>query len=57
MDKITCPRCNSEIRIIRETDWINFDTYFYPVCDKCGWTTTEVFDNKAQIEEYLKIHF
>lgn len=54
---IKCPRCNSEIRIIKESNWDNLDTYFYPVCDNCKWTTKEVFYNIAQIKEYLKTNF
>jgi C4-type Zn-finger protein len=53
MDKITCPKCNSEIKIIREIDWVDLDTYFYPVCDRCGWTTVEVFSSEEQV--YLRM--
>ena len=36
---IKCPKCDSEIRIIKESNWDNLDTYLYPVCDNCKWTT------------------
>lgn len=55
MDKIIkCPKCGYEIRIIKESNWDNLDTYLYPVCDKCKWTTKEVFYNESQIESYIE---
>lgn len=54
---IKCPKCGSEIRIIKESNWDNLDTYLYPVCDNCKWTTKEVFYNIAQIKEHLKTNF
>jgi ssDNA-binding Zn-finger/Zn-ribbon topoisomerase 1 len=54
---IKCPKCDSEIRIIKESNWDNLDTYLYPVCDNCKWTTKEVFYNIAQIKEHLKTNF
>lgn len=51
---LSCPKCGSEIKIIRETDWDNLDTYLYPICDKCKWTTKEIFYNVSQIEAYIK---
>ena len=52
-----CPKCGSEMRIIKESNWDNLDTYLYPVCDNCKWTTKEVFYNIAQIKEHLKTNF
>ena len=54
---IKCPKCNSEIKIVRETNWDNLDTYLYPVCNNCKWTTKEVFYNEEQILEYIKMKF
>lgn len=51
---LSCPKCGSEIKIIRETDWDNLDTYLYPICDKCKWTTKEIFYNVSQIESYIE---
>jgi hypothetical protein len=51
-----CPRCKQELTVTYNTNFDNNETYCYPDCLSCGWTTAEVFDNKAQIEEYLKIH-
>ena len=50
---LNCPKCGSEIKIIRDTDWDNLDTYLYPICDKCKWTTKEIFYNVSQIEAYF----
>lgn len=53
-----CPRCcEEELTVTYNTNFDNNETYCYPECLSCGWTTAEVFDNKAQIAEYLKIHF
>lgn len=53
-----CPRCcEEELTVTYNTNFDNNVTYCYPDCLNCGWTTSEVFDNKSQIEEYLKIHF
>ena len=54
---IKCPRCGSEVKIIRETNWDNLDTYLYPVCSNCKWTTKEVFYNEEQILEHIKMKF
>ena len=54
---IKCPKCGSEMRIIKESNWDNLDTYLYPVCDRCKWTTKKVFYNVAQIKEHLKTNF
>ena len=54
---IKCPKCGVEIRVVKEIDWLNFNTYLYPVCDKCKWTTKETFYTVAQINEYMKINF
>lgn len=51
---LNCPKCGFEIKIIRDTDWDNLDTYLYPICDKCKWTTKEIFYNVSQIEAYIK---
>ena len=53
-NEIKCPRCCSELDIIKETNWDNLDTYLYPICNKCKWTTKEVFYNLLQIKEYIK---
>ena len=53
MENIKCPKCRAEIEIIRETNWDNLDTYLYPVCKQCGWTTKEVFYNPKQIATYI----
>ena len=52
-----CPKCDSEIRVIKELNWDSLDAYLYPVCDNCKWTTKEVFYNIPQIKEYLKTNF
>lgn len=49
-----CPKCGSEIKIIKETNWDNLDTYLYPVCDNCKWTTKKVFYSTTQIVEHIK---
>lgn len=54
---IRCPKCSSEIKIIKELNWDNLDAYLYPVCINCEWTTKEVFYNIFQIKEYLKTNF
>ena len=51
---IKCPRCNYEVNIIRTTNWDNLETYLFPLCGKCAWTTIEVFDNECQIEQYIE---
>lgn len=56
-ETIRCPKCDSEIKIIREINWDNLDAYLYPVCISCEWTTKEVFYNIFQINEYLKTNF
>lgn len=54
---IKCPKCGAEIQIIQKIDWLNFTTYLYPVCDKCKWTTKEVFYDVAQIQEHIKTNY
>lgn len=49
-----CPLCGGELQVVRETNWDNLDTYLYPVCKKCGWTTKEVFYNTDSIAEHIK---
>ena len=51
---INCPSCSGNIRIIKETNFDNLDTYLYPVCDECKWTTKQVFYNVDQIKEFIK---
>jgi predicted nucleic-acid-binding Zn-ribbon protein len=53
MKNIICPKCRAEIEIVRETNWDSLDTYSYPVCRKCGWTTKEVFYNPEQIATHI----
>lgn len=49
MKIIKCPKCGSEIKIVKETNWDNLDTYLYPVCDKCRWTTKGVYTDLDSI--------
>lgn len=50
---IKCPKCNYEVEIVKETNWDNLNTYLYPVCNKCKWTTKEVFYNLEQINWHV----
>lgn len=54
MKSIECPRCSAKVEIVRETNWDNLDTYLYPVCKKCKWTTKEIFYNSEQITTHIK---
>lgn len=49
-----CPKCGKTITIIAFTNWDNLTTYYYPICNNCNWTTKQTFDNKKQIEIYMK---
>lgn len=44
-----CPNCNYNITIVGT----GLGQY-YPYCPKCHWMTKSVFDNKIEIEEYLR---
>lgn len=55
MTKImSCPRCGSPLAIIKYTNWDNLETYMYPLCQTCSFTSRSVFDTREQIANYLK---
>lgn len=52
--QVTCPKCNKQMDIIRMINWDNFNTYCYPKCSHCGFTTFNTFDNEEQVIAFLK---
>ena len=50
-----CLRCNHQLTIAHNINWINCEIYYYPVCAHCGWTTKQVFDSADAITEWYKI--
>ena len=53
-EKLFCPRCKSELNIVRNTDWDSLVTSYYPLCPECGWTTKEQNDTEEQVVAYLE---
>lgn len=49
-----CPKCKNEVKIIHYTDWDSLETYLYPKCENCNWTTYFTFTTEKQLETYFK---
>lgn len=49
-----CPKCKNEVKIIRYTNWDSLETYLYPKCENCNWTTYFTFTAEKQLETYFK---
>ena len=54
---LLCPKCKNELKIIRYTDWDNLETYLYPRCEKCNWTTYSTFTSEKQLKAYFDFFY
>ena len=49
-----CPKCKGLIKIVKYVNWDNFNTYYYPRCLNCHWTSRPVFNTTQQVLNYLR---
>jgi hypothetical protein len=52
---ILCPRCKKQLELVRATDWDNLETYFYPKCNHCNFSTRHTFETEAMVVAFMTL--
>lgn len=51
---LKCPRCGKPLDIKQYTNFDNLETYYYPLCRNCNFTTKEVYYDKKYLATLIK---